>query len=826
MGNKEEIEVVINGTKASSSLKEMSAAISAMNKELKDLPRNSQEFADKKAQLQKVKGEFTAIQKEIKGVQKNQVDLMDTFGAFIPFGGQIQAMRGNFSQWGQGVKGVTQGMRLLKVAIAATGIGVLVVLLGSLISYLTSTQAGMDQVTKVTRPLMAIFEKMKGVVQELGGSVFKGLAQILNGDIQDGLKTLGSGFKDAVSNTSEAITEGYKAGTQLDKLQKQIEKTENNLIVNRARLNAEYNKAKEIAQDQTKSEQERIKAARQAQAAQNELMTMEQHFLDLKIKKMELEHSLNDTSREDQKELAQLIAERTDFEAQAAKKRASARSLEVTAIKQGQAAQAKIQKEAQAAEEAHNKKILAARQQLQQASVQLERSLQDLRVEAMDEGLEKELASLNLGHVRKMSALEAQKDEVLANLALTEQEKVAFLAQFREQQLLLDQERQEAEKEAQEEARQEELETDLENLTEEDELKKARLEEQFMTTMMSEEAHKLALLDLEKATLSAKLALLEEAGQGETLQAQKLKNQMIAIEKERTDLEIEERKKRSDKAKEFAAVGLDIAQQFLDLHAGVIQQRTSEELSALDKRIEYLSQDEEAQQRNAVEIQRLEKEKEKVKRESAQKLFKIQVAQIIADGIKEVASIWAGTATLGPIAGPIVGAIQTGLAIGRSVLAVRKARQQADSYAEGGFTSALNVNGQGHLIDQTGHKVAGVVHEKEWVAPRWMNESPRYANVIGWLESERTRRYADGGMVGPNSQAPIARRSDPNTPAANTSPDLNEFAGQLGQLRNDFNAYASRVDRWASQLRVINDPRDIRDGLNAINKVDADSDIS
>ena len=821
MTNKEEIEVVINGTKASSSLKEMRAAISAMNKELKELPRNSQEFADKKAELQKVKGEFTSIQREIKGVQKNQVDLIDTFGEFIPFGGQIQALRGNFTKWGTGVKGVTQGMRLLKLAIAATGIGALVVLLGSLITYLTGTQDGMDKVTKITRPLMAIFEKMKGVVQELGGSVFKGLAQILNGDIQDGLKTLGSGFKDAVSNTSEAITEGYKAGTQLDKLQKQIEKTENNLIVNRARLNAEYNKAKEIAQDQTKSEQERIKAARQAQAAQNELMTMEQQFLDLKIEKMELEQSLNDTSREDQRELAQLVAERTNFEAQAAKKRASARSLEVSAIKQGQAAQAKIQKEAQAAEDAHNKKILAARQQLQQASVNLDRSLQDLRVAAMDEGLEKELSTLNLAHTRKMSALETQKDEVLANLALTEQEKVNFLAQFKEQQDLLEAERREAEKEVAEEARQEALEMDLENLTEEDDLKKAKLEEQFMTGMMAEEAYKMAELDLEEATLAAKLALLEEAGQGETLQAQKLKNQMIAIEQERTQLEAEERQKRFDKAQQLASIGLDMAQQFVDLHAGVIQQRTSEELSALDKRIEFLSQDEEAQQRNAVEIARLEREKEKVKRESAQKLLKIQVAQIIADGIREVASIWAGSATLGPIAGPIVGALQTGLAIGRSVLAVRQARQQANSYATGGFTSAMSVDGQGHLIDQTGHKVAGVVHENEWVGPRWMTEHPKYANVIGWLESERTRRYAEGGMVG----RPPA--SAPQNPSPNSqTPDFNEMAGQLGQLRADFNAYASRVDRWASQLRVVNDPRDIRDSLNVINKVDADSDIS
>lgn len=821
--NKEEIEVVINGTKASSSLKEMRAAISAMNKELKELPRNSQAFADKKAQLQQVKGEYSAIQKELKGVQKEQVDLIDTFGEFIPFGGQIQAMRGNFLKWGQGVSGVTKGMRLLKVAIAATGIGALVVLLGSLVSYLTSTQAGMDQVTKVTRPLAAIFEKMKGVVQELGGSVFKGLAQILNGDIQEGLKTLGSGFKDAVSNTSEAITEGYKAGTRLDQLQKQIEKTENNLIVNRARLNAEYNKAKEIAQDQTKSEQERITAARQAQAAQNELLAMEQQFIDLKIEKMELEQSLNDTSREDEKELAQLIAERTNFEAQAAKKRASARSLEVTALKQAQAEQAKLQKQAQAAEEAHNKKILAARQQLQQASVNLERSLQDLRVAAMDEGLGKEIAALELAHARKMTTLEAQKDEVLANLALTEQQKVDFLAQFREQQELLEAERKEEVKQAAEEARQEEFELELERLTEEDELKKAQLQEQFMTTMMAEEAHKLALLDLEKATVAAKLALLEEAGQSETLQAQKLRNQLISIEQEKNAVLVAEAQAREDQKKAIQGAALDTAQQFVDLHAAVIQQRTDEEVAALDQQIERLSVDEESRAANADQIARLEAQKERVIRESARKQARIERAQIVADGIKEIASIWKAAAALGLPAGPIVGGVQTGLALGRTALALRQVDKQ--SYATGGYTRALSVDGQGKLIDQTGHAVAGVVHEKEWVAPRWMNEHPRYANVIGWLESERTRRYAEGGMVAGGGGAAPAAASPPDS-VTTQAPDFNELAGQLGQLRADFNAYATRVDRWARQLRVVNDPRDIRDSLTVINQVDADSDIS
>ena len=44
--------------------------------------------------------------------------------------------------------------------------------------------------------------------------------------------------------------------------------------------------------------------------------------------------------------------------------------------------------------------------------------------------------------------------------------------------------------------------------------------------------------------------------------------------------------------------------------------------------------------------------------------------------------------------------------------------------------------------------VTGVVHENEWVAPEWMNKSPRYAPTINWLEKERKKemgQFFDGG---------------------------------------------------------------------------------
>ncbi|GAA5037594.1 hypothetical protein GCM10011506_34130 [Marivirga lumbricoides] len=247
--------------------------------------------------------------------------------------------------------GATKGLKLFRVALISTGIGAIVVLLGSLVSAFLSTQQGIDAVTSVTRPFFAVLNRLKGLVQELADGAFAGLAMILNGNVKAGLAVIKESFKDTIGGVSEAVKGGIEAGKQLDELSKQIERTEISLIKNRARLNNEFERQKSIAEDVTVSERERIKAAQAAQAAQNDLLNQEQKFLDLKIKRMELEQSLNDTSREDEKELAELIAQRTDFEAAATGKRISVRNLE-NSIRQGIANQQKARNAELAAEEA------------------------------------------------------------------------------------------------------------------------------------------------------------------------------------------------------------------------------------------------------------------------------------------------------------------------------------------------------------------------------------------------------------------------------------------------------------------------------------------
>ena len=280
-------------------------------------------------------------------------------------------------------EGTGKSLKLFKVALISTGIGAIVVLIGTLVAAFLSTQKGIDKVNRVLKPLGVILQRFWGILQKLGTAMvdtfthpkeaiaglwkaiktnlinhvtgmidtfkyvgkainaalhldFKGLkenaAKVGESALQaaTGVDNLTGKLKNAAKETGKFLSDSWKTGQDLADLTVKIEETENKMIVKRSMLNAEYEKQKEIAQDVNKTEAERRAAAQKAIDIQNQLLEDEQALLDMKIKKKRAELALNDTDREAQKELNELIAKRTDFEAQAARKRVSAMNLEKT----------------------------------------------------------------------------------------------------------------------------------------------------------------------------------------------------------------------------------------------------------------------------------------------------------------------------------------------------------------------------------------------------------------------------------------------------------------------------------------------------------------
>src|SRR5690606_23202755 len=104
--------------------------------------------------------------------------------------------------------------------------------------------------------------------------------------------------------------EAYQKGVEIDNLQKQIERNEIEIIGLRAKTESQLKAQALIARDTSKSSEERKKAVEEMNRLTAELVNKENAILDAKIKQLEIQQSLNDTSREDEKELEMLRAER------------------------------------------------------------------------------------------------------------------------------------------------------------------------------------------------------------------------------------------------------------------------------------------------------------------------------------------------------------------------------------------------------------------------------------------------------------------------------------------------------------------------------------
>jgi len=245
---------------------------------------------------------------------------------------------------------VTSGaLKLFRAALIGTGIGAIVVVLGSLVAYLTSTQDGIDKVNRVLTPMKEIFQSLFGVVQEFGKEIFEAVSnpkklvkdlgnlikenllnrfealqkivnKVLNFDfdgIGDDLIQAGTGVEDltgklanAGNKAGEFFDVAIKRGQEIQKLNEKIEQAEINQALVRQKNTNILREQELIAKDRGKTDAERQAALEKAQVAQQNIVDYEAEILEMKIKQLELQQQANDTSREEEKELQNLRAER------------------------------------------------------------------------------------------------------------------------------------------------------------------------------------------------------------------------------------------------------------------------------------------------------------------------------------------------------------------------------------------------------------------------------------------------------------------------------------------------------------------------------------
>jgi hypothetical protein len=254
------------------------------------------------------------LEKQTKEIYEEMKRLQEATGKHtLSVGDYAKAVRGlpgPLGRWATELTGIKEGLNggkvalramikqtgVFKVALAATGIGAVVLLLGALYTNLTRTQKGLDAVNRFTAGLSAVFDVVIDRVATFGGAIVK----LLKGDFE-------GAWTDAKASVSgfgtEVVTEFNKA-SQIEGVMQGIKEETQKLEVQTARTRAEIKKLNLVAEDTTKSTKERSRAAKLAFGLEQNIQSQREDLIKREIKAIKEKNALGETLFEDAQVLA------------------------------------------------------------------------------------------------------------------------------------------------------------------------------------------------------------------------------------------------------------------------------------------------------------------------------------------------------------------------------------------------------------------------------------------------------------------------------------------------------------------------------------------
>lgn len=297
--------------------------------------------------------------KEIEGAIKTSFNLQSAttallgpFGSLSPLiiaGGRslmayVKAQRASMV----GTSLTAKALKLFRIALISTGVGAIVVLLASLVAYFTQTQDGINKVNRILVPFKVLFQSLRGVFQNVGKSLvdafnnpkkvmqdlvkfvknnlinrFKAFGVILEGIISldfkkivNGVAQAGTGVEDVIGKTknlgkkaNEFLSEALKRGQEIQRINEELSRTEADFILQVGKSKEEFKAQNKIAEDTTKTFEERETAAIASIKTLKEINKLQRERNELEVERLKLQFQSDDTSDEDRAELARKINE-------------------------------------------------------------------------------------------------------------------------------------------------------------------------------------------------------------------------------------------------------------------------------------------------------------------------------------------------------------------------------------------------------------------------------------------------------------------------------------------------------------------------------------
>ena len=304
-------------------------------------------------------------------------------------GGAIAGFKGLLTS----VKATIKSMGILKVAIAATGIGAIALAIVAVGKAFTNTEEGQNKFRIIMIQIGTVVGNVVDILANLGmallnmGKVFSKLLQRDLKGAGEAFKEIGTNVKDAgkaIVNFGKETREEIKKATKLQENRNKLDKIDRDLLVERAKANRDIAAAREIAAaKEDVSLEERTAAIKEAARIEDAITKKQIAAAKMRLQARVDENSLAGSTKEDLLEEARLRAEVISLETSALKIQ-KALTAELTAQK----------REAEAEENAAKNKQLA----------------DDKAIAAAEEALLKEQATAELAIREALAITKAEKD--------------------------------------------------------------------------------------------------------------------------------------------------------------------------------------------------------------------------------------------------------------------------------------------------------------------------------------------------------------------------------------------------------------------------------
>lgn len=255
----------------------------------------------------KVSADTTEVTKSIDKVG-DSVD--GTSGAVSGLTGQLDKMTGGavtgFRNFAKGVKTGVLGLKTFKVALAATGIGLILVAFGALATYFTSTKKGAEQLKVATAALGAAFDVIKDRISQLGGALVK----FFTGDFKGALDEI----KNSFTGITDEIIKETKAAQDLERAMNVLKDEERDFIKVRAETNKQIAEARLLAEDETLSVEKRLEALQRAVDLEKETVAEQLRLAEERARIAREQVDLGESLEEDFQRVAEAEAAVLDLQ--------------------------------------------------------------------------------------------------------------------------------------------------------------------------------------------------------------------------------------------------------------------------------------------------------------------------------------------------------------------------------------------------------------------------------------------------------------------------------------------------------------------------------